>query len=246
MTPIAESQAPAPGSRVHPRQLSEGFREKVSRMSPRLAPDSSEFRAAVLLLAGVEVGHNVDRLARLTGYPPDFVARCARRLYDNGVWRGGETCSPWHDQAGGDEAFWADVRVAVGQMCRRVTETGHLEWAPAGYWRKAFEYVGRQPPVAANLWIDPQGGEAPEVGRASDLAAPGPGRAATPIGPETESAPLSQGRAGQTAAARRDRPTRTDESQSNRVPRMPVAGRGWGALDGASLPEPFPDAVWLT
>jgi hypothetical protein len=120
-------------------------REQVARLSPDLDPESSTFRAAVLLLASRTLGQNVDRLARFSGAPRDFVARCARRLVDNGVWQRGRTVATWTDPETADFGFWADVGVAEGRLCRRLDENGHPEWAQAGEWWKSFDLI---PPSA--------------------------------------------------------------------------------------------------
>lgn len=117
---------------------------KVRRLSPSLDPETVTFRAAVLLLTAVVVGQNVDKLARLTGYTRELVARCARRLVDNGVWKNGNTVRTWDDPETGPLAFWGDVGVAEGKLCRRMDETGALRWAPAGEWRKSYDFVPRQ------------------------------------------------------------------------------------------------------
>lgn len=138
------SHTPAPSFRPQngagPITL-EALRERVRRYNSDIDPDSPRFRAAVLLLAGSVWGHNVDRLARRTGYDRAFVARCARRLIDNGVWQNGRTIGDWSlsDEASG--SFWNDVGVAEGVLCRRVGADGLIEWAPPGYWNKHYEFV---------------------------------------------------------------------------------------------------------
>jgi hypothetical protein len=113
----------------------------VRRYNSGLDPQSVRFRTAVLLLASVDIGQNIDTLARRTGYDRPFVARAARRLIDNGVWADGKTVADW--SAGGEASgsFWNDVAVAEGRACRRRTEAGSVEWAPAGYWNKSYDYT---------------------------------------------------------------------------------------------------------
>jgi hypothetical protein len=121
---------------------------RVRRYNSDIDAGSSAFRAAVLLLAAVEFGQNIDTLTRRTGYERSFVARCARRLIDNGVWMGGRTISDWSPQDEASGSFWNDVAVAEGKLCRRLNEHGHIEWAPAGYWKKSYEFIeasGDQP-----------------------------------------------------------------------------------------------------
>jgi len=128
---------------VRPRAgLSEVLAD-VARARPELSPESDHHRAAVLLLLIDGTGLNVDRLASRSGFPREFVARCLRRLVDNG-WRvesaGRSDSGPG---AALQEHFWWDVDVALGRRLRRVTEEGDPEWAPLDRWVKEFEYAGR-------------------------------------------------------------------------------------------------------
>ncbi|HXH23776.1 MAG TPA: hypothetical protein VNI78_00920, partial [Vicinamibacterales bacterium] len=121
-----------------------------------LDPASPTFGAAVLLLAGLEYGHNIDVLARKTGYDRAFVARVARRLIDNGVWKAGVTIADWSSTDEASGTFWNDVAVAEGKMCRRIGPDGRIEWAPAGFWNKNFQFIdpGAEGRLAA-LYLDP-------------------------------------------------------------------------------------------
>lgn len=134
-----EIETAASGSRSAVSQI----RERVRRWSPELSPDSATAEAATLLLASRVFSQNVDRLSLVTGIRREFVARCARRLVDNGVWASGRLVCAWAEEEGDSLAFWADVGVAEGKLCRRVTPEGRVEWAPAGHWRKSYDYVRR-------------------------------------------------------------------------------------------------------
>jgi hypothetical protein len=120
----------------------ESWQARVRRYNSDIDPTSDRFRTAVLLLAALDVGQNIDVLARKTSYSRAFVAKVARRLIDNGVWSGGKTISEWApaDEASG-VAFWNDVAVAEGRLCRRTVENGAIEWAPPGYWNKSYDYT---------------------------------------------------------------------------------------------------------
>lgn len=122
----------------------EALRQQVESLNPELQSESSTFQAAVLLLAASEIGQNVERLARYTGLQRDFVAKCARRLCDNGAWRDGQVVYTWAEAGEDTTALWKDVQVAEGKLCRRTNGEGVIEWAPAGYWTKSYEYVERQ------------------------------------------------------------------------------------------------------
>lgn len=115
---------------------------RVLALDPDLAPGSERFAAALVLVAGHEIGHNIDRIARITGVDREAVARMARRLVDNGVWDSGDTVSHWCDTPGEHGSFRQDVAVAEGRLCRRSDGFAGFEWAPPGYWRKEFEYAG--------------------------------------------------------------------------------------------------------
>lgn len=123
---------------------------------PDRSPMALTFRAALLLLAAREVGQNVDRLAARTGTTRSFVARCARRLLDHGVWADGETVCEWGDEGPAHPSFWNDVAVAEGKMCRRVDETGAFEWAPVGDWIKFYEYRDPSRPSGAHYVPHPR------------------------------------------------------------------------------------------
>lgn len=126
---------------VQPKATIESIRSRAAFMDPDLEHGTAAHEAAVLLVAASEIGQNIDRLARFTGFPRERVARRARRLIDNGVWQEGRTVASWRDNIEDVDSFRADVAVAEGTLCRRTDEFGGLEWAPSGYWRKHFEYV---------------------------------------------------------------------------------------------------------
>src|SRR5690606_10340839 len=55
----------------------DAIKARIRRYNAELSPDSGTFRAAVLLLLAYDHDHNVERLARRTGYPRAFVAKVA-------------------------------------------------------------------------------------------------------------------------------------------------------------------------
>ena len=163
------------------------FEARIRHYNSDLQPSDPTFRAAVILLAGLEYGHNIDLLARKTGYDRAFVARTARRLIDNGVWKSGVTVADWSSSDEASGTFWNDVAVAEGKMCRRIGGDGRIEWAPAGFWNKSFQYVDPGADKRLDtLYLDavPEGSaEAPaEASRAAaETAAPEPAAEATII-----------------------------------------------------------------
>jgi hypothetical protein len=118
------------------------MRRIIAEIRPDVPENSFTFCAAVLLLAGPSVNFNVDRLARRTQFPRATVAACARRLFDNGAWRADGPVYAWRSPD--DEAFWNDVAVAEGKMCRRTDDFGCIEWAAPGAWRKAYDFVASE------------------------------------------------------------------------------------------------------
>ncbi len=136
--PIDSNRAPeAPPQ----RPTRETIRAKLAEFDPSFQPHSPGFSAALVLIAGRELGHNIDRIARITGVQREVVARMARRLFDNEVWVAGNTLSRWCNNPDDLASFRGDVGVAEGRLCRKVDELGRVEWAPAGHWRKDFTYV---------------------------------------------------------------------------------------------------------
>src|SRR5688500_9714399 len=93
------------------------IKQMLSQVRPELSPDTVTFRAAVLLLVGPAVGFNIDRLTVRTQAPRALVAACTRRLFDNGVWQPDGSVYTWTTPD--DKAFWSDVAVAEGLLCRR-------------------------------------------------------------------------------------------------------------------------------
>jgi hypothetical protein len=144
---------------THPARVSTvsigDLEARIRRYNSDLEKDSVTFRVAVILLAGLEYGHNIDRISRRTGCERAFVARVARRLTDNGVWNAGVTVADWSSTDEASGTFWNDVAVAEGKMCRRIGPTGQIEWAPAGFWNKSFHYVEQEDDAGlSTLYLD--------------------------------------------------------------------------------------------
>jgi hypothetical protein len=142
-TPFTTTPASMDAPRPYPvreRTPVHVLQARIRRWQPDLAVDTDTYRAAVLLLAGLEYGQNLDLLARRTSFTRAFVAKAARRLIDNGVWQGGRTVVEWDLGEQASSAFWNDVGVAEGKLCRRMNEDGTIEWAPPGFWNKSYQY----------------------------------------------------------------------------------------------------------
>lgn len=125
---------------------------------PDFTDATDEGRAAVLLLAGPLLGFNIDRLTKRTRYARQFVAMCARRLFDNGVWRHEGPMYCWEDPR--DPNFWRDVEVAVGRSYRRSLPEGGVEWGDTSSWRKKYDF-GQDPNAGVGVVYLTGNGESP-------------------------------------------------------------------------------------
>lgn len=242
---------------VTPRPSIASLEARVRRYNSDIDAGSARFRAAVLLLAAAEFGRNIDALSRRTGYPRGFVAQCARRWIDNGVWTPQGLVTEWSpaDEASG--AFWNDVAVAEGKLCRRVNADGEIEWAPPGFWNKSYEFIdaaaksqlgtvyrdpttiGEAPPDkdaddddgGESVRVDPPSSTAPET---DPTDAPPPPPAAPPpaVPPPVGSNDTDTGPSQ----------TITPEAPRVRRPAPPLQPVGQPAQPPAEL---FPDTVWI-
>lgn len=232
-------------------------RERLARMDAALDPASPTAQAALILLAGLRMEHNVVKIANFAGLKVELVARCARRLVDNGVWRSGETLCSWRIDGADHAAFWADVAVAEGKLCRRLDESGRPEWAPGGHWWKSFDLV-RQSQVD-------------RVEQSVLYYSPPPVTVAEPVHPETDTSEWDESDAGDLTGAKSVSPV-SEESDvvswgpweavdSDPLPRAesrtpestgapaaeesPSNVEADGAGSGKAVTELFPGAVWL-
>ncbi|HEX8694358.1 MAG TPA: hypothetical protein VF746_18195 [Longimicrobium sp.] len=235
MSPSLDPSFEPPAGCVPPcADLCAGHRERLRALRPDLPCGGAAFRAALVLLAAPAARFNIDRLARRTGAPRHWVAACARRLYDNGVWSARGAAYPWSGPE--DFRFWNDVEVAEGKLLRRVDDRGRPQWAPAGAWSKEYDFVGpRSDPGGAVLYVVPEDAAAepgPELPPHLELVRGGPEAAREEtVRDETEpeereaflpAGPWLPGMA-------------TDEA-----PLLAAAGGARGAV-----PELFPGATWL-
>jgi hypothetical protein len=170
--------------------------DRIRRYNSDIDSRTDRFRAAVLLLASVELGQNIDVLSRRTGFDRCFVARCARRLIDNGVWLGGKTEADWSSADEASGMFWNDVAVAEGKMCRRKGPDGSVEWAPAGFWNKSFQFTDAEAAKRVdNVYRDAEpevtplaSSDAPVESAPVQLPPPPPDEAVDPFDPEVQMA----------------------------------------------------------
>jgi hypothetical protein len=219
-TPPGLLPSPEPTRRTRAALSLREVEERVRELDPDLDVGSVSFRIAVLLLAAPWLDYNIDRLARFAGCSRELVARCARRLYDNGVWGCEGTDALWSDLEDGRAAFWSDVAVAEGLLCRREDAQGRPQWAPIGYWWKSYDFTGPSTLLAANTYYTP-----PELASESgwDVPVAEELEAVTGAGPMEPAAP---------------------EPFAVALPSLPVPQAGLPWLSFGSSDE-LPDVVWL-
>ena len=240
----AEREATIPRPR---RPSLADVQQRVRILDPAAEPSSSRFRAAIVLLAAVELGQNVDRLSRFTRLERPFVAKCARRLVDNGVWQGGNTVAAWTwDLQAGRREFWNDVGVAEGKLCRRINNTGEMEWAAAGEWTKHYEYVEPQERADLSVRYYPRESHnpppvAPIAAAEEEEESPAAASAAVEEPKRPRKLRRRRARTTPTLVLTRRVTEHTRRSQRMRLPSPPAVEENM-AVPGADL---FPDAVWL-
>ncbi len=114
------------------------IKEAVKEFDPSLegADDDVGFKIAVVLLAALSEGTDVQRLAAFTGYSEVFIAGIACRMREAELWVEDRVCcGQWFE---GDfihpDLFWADVLVAEGLAIRKRENGG------------VFRYFARESP----------------------------------------------------------------------------------------------------
>lgn len=139
-------------------ELVASFHERVREMNPSLGRECPSYQAAVLLLSLTSLPPQIDHLSHWLSIPREFVARCIRRLVDNGVLSSEGLIGGWTGEAMVEEAFWADVNVANGMWLRRHDSRGSLEWIEAGGgWQKPYDYVTCEIPEGQTKYIASEG-----------------------------------------------------------------------------------------
>lgn len=144
---MSEIVSAVPG-RAHPGIYGAWSKDRIVRLlrdHGHAFPERSDtFNAALVLLASLRMRHNVDALAKFCGLRREVVARCARRLHDNGVWQEGRVICSWMVPESLGDDFLHDVAVAEGKLWRRLDD-GYLCWAPPGTWYKSYGFVDPLP-----------------------------------------------------------------------------------------------------
>lgn len=152
-TPFHPTLPPTETSDVVQPPTREYWVGRIRALGIDAPPESETFRAALMLVAGLDVGPNPERISRRTGVPRPFASKCARRLIDNGVWSNGQTMGDWVASPEAVDAFARDVAVAEGRLLRRTDPAGRLEWAPPGRWTKSFDGTASADALRST-WID--------------------------------------------------------------------------------------------
>jgi len=208
------------------------LRARIRRYNCELDPAGPTFGAALVLMAGTACGQNVDLIARKTGLDRALVARCARRLIDNGIWEAGRTLAEWTPEDPASGSFWNDVAVAEGKMCRRTRADGSLEWAPAGFWNKGFHFLDPDAENRlGNLYFDSTPPPADP---------PGPGGAVQGVDAGLPAShPTANGSPAAGGTGQPQVPEADSDSDPAGPPRSPPTG------DVPPLHHVFRDAVWI-
>lgn len=82
-------------------------------------PGTEAYDAALVLLAGLVVGANQERIHAFTGIDKQRIQSFGHRLRKSGVWKGSRTAGEeWFDDESGGIAFALDVGVATGMLER--------------------------------------------------------------------------------------------------------------------------------
>jgi hypothetical protein len=221
-----------PAAGLHRSSAVAELRARIRRYNCELDPAGPTFGAALVLMAGTAYGQNVDLVARKMGLDRALVARCARRLIDNGVWEAGRTLAEWAPEDPASGSFWNDVAVAEGKMCRRSRPDGSLEWAPAGFWNKGFHFLDPDAENRlGNLYFD-----------STPPPADPPGSSAAANSPDSGKPALDHATGGSLPADRSWQPQVPEgdsEQETVELPLSPPTG------DVPPLHHVFRDAVWI-
>jgi hypothetical protein len=91
------------------------------------ARDQQIIRAMAVLVVSLEIGPNVDQLAKHTGYPREFVGALIKHMEEAGLWIDGLLDDQeWWDSKGelNGAALFTHAHVALGLIRRELTPLG--------------------------------------------------------------------------------------------------------------------------
>ncbi len=222
-----------PGVAADQRPLDgpEAWSRRVRAFGIEAPRGSDAYQVALILVASVELGHNVERLARRTGSPRPLVSKAARRFIDNGVWSEGRTVGQWIADPAAHDAFQRDVEVGLGKLLRRVGPSGRMEWAEPGNWTKSFDPDAQtESPAATYVDAPPQPAE--PIALAEELEADQPAAPPAPARTETRSTATPPPAEAADDASPAQEPDDSDPPDEDQEP-------------APSLDEVFAGTVWL-
>jgi hypothetical protein len=83
-----------------------------------IKPGGKEFMAGAILLAGLNVGPNVKRVAKVLKVSRKEVQPYAQRLRQSKIWSGGKINCGWFEKETSGISFLLDLSVAMGFLQR--------------------------------------------------------------------------------------------------------------------------------
>jgi hypothetical protein len=79
-------------------------------------------KVGVLLLASLQEGVDVDKLAEFTKYPQALVRKTVKWLKDSGTYQDGKFCVEWFEKDGGAVALMCDMMCVQGILEKKIEE----------------------------------------------------------------------------------------------------------------------------
>jgi hypothetical protein len=91
---------------------------EVFKLDSMITRTDEEFKVAMILLAGLNVGADRKAIAKFLKIKETVIVPYEKRLRESKVWVGERTHCEWFEKNGGSIAFWCDVLVAQGMIMR--------------------------------------------------------------------------------------------------------------------------------
>jgi hypothetical protein len=92
---------------------------ELRRLDPRISKKDDAFFAGLVLLSGLNVGADAEKISKFLGVPKDKILPLEKNLRKADVWVGERTVGDWFNKKNGGIAFWMDVCVALGMLTRK-------------------------------------------------------------------------------------------------------------------------------
>src|SRR5262249_38066729 len=97
----------------------ERIHEEIRKMKPGWGdPESDGYKALIVMYAALNVGQDVSRLSRFTGYPEELITTIKQRLRLALLWEEGDLFNIDHWFSESDLDFFLDSMVAIGEIRR--------------------------------------------------------------------------------------------------------------------------------